>query len=524
MRRWMRNTAGALAAAFALAATASAEPPVRKLDAHFAALAGHRRFNGNVLVAEAGKILYERSFGYSDFPSRRRNTRQTPFPLASVTKLLTATGILQLFETGRLGLDDPVARHLPEFPYPEITVRHLLSHTSGLPPYNAFFDSAKAADPDKIFTNDDFLPGLSAHPRPLLYRPGTQANYDNINFLVLALVIERASGEPFHDYLLAHVLRPAGMSGTRPRLFSEQFDPAAKRAGSFATPHLFLHPYDDEPVRADRIAYVASYWRAYRFLGFGEYVSTTHDLLRFDRALADGRLVSQAVLKEAYSPRRLADGSEHPLGCGLGWMREKDDSLGTIVYHEGGAIGLSCVLSRNLTRRQTVILFDVAQAGAAGIARDVFRILAGRDVPLPRISAARLYGKSLVGDDPEAANELLGSLAADGKRYELNESELNALGYDFMAASDPFHLAGKPRYDLALRVFQTNIRLFPESWNAYDSCGEALLNMGRRQEAAVMYRKSLQLNPANENGKRILEKLEEADKIGRPGAAMGTAP
>jgi tetratricopeptide (TPR) repeat protein len=351
-----------------------------------------------------------------------------------------------------------------------------------------------------------------ANPKPLLYKPGEKANYDNINFLVLALVLEKASGEPFHDFILTHILGPAGMSKTRLYPFCEQFDPSAERDKAFATPHLFPHLYSDEPVRADLIPYVSSYWKAYRFAGFGEYASTTHDLLKFDQALADGRLLSEAVLKEAYAPRPLDGGAEHPFQCGLGWMREKDESLGTIVYHGGGAIGLSCVFSRNLTRHQTVVVFDIAHGNVQAVALDVFQIMNGRNVPTPRKSAARFYGRAMVQEGPEAAEKLLNTLAADRDHYELNEDEINSLGYDLMGDTNPYHLPGEHKYPLALRVFQTNVRLFPKSWNVYDSCGELLLKMGRKEEATAMYRKSLEINPRNENGKKTLEKIEKEKK------------
>src|SRR5205823_2963456 len=131
----------------------------------------------NVLVAQDGKVVFERSFGYADVVGRAPNTGSTSFPIASITKTLTATGVLQLVSQGKIQLNDPVVKYLPGFPYTGITVRHLLSHTSGLPSYNTFFDTEKDAHPGKVFTNADFLPGLAANAKPLLYQPGDSGNY-----------------------------------------------------------------------------------------------------------------------------------------------------------------------------------------------------------------------------------------------------------------------------------------------------------------------------------------------------------
>jgi CubicO group peptidase (beta-lactamase class C family) len=491
-----------------LATTAIAQTRIEALDRHFTALASRRDFNGNVLAAEDGKIIYEKSFGYSDFPGRIPNVHETRFPFASVSKTITATAVLQLYEKGELRLDDPVVQHLPGFPYPTITIRHLLSHTSGLPPYNAFFDSEWAKAPDRIFTNSDFIAGVLANPKPLLYEPGEKSNYDNVNFLVLALLVEKLSGMSYPDYVWRFVLEPAGMTDTSFMASGQLFDPAKKKDRRFAVPHLYPHMYTDQPVRADTIPYVSRYWRAYGFAGFGDYAGTARDLLKFEQALDNGKLLSRPVMEESFKPFKMKKGEDHPLLYGLGWMREKDSSLGAIVYHGGNSIGLSCVLMRNLDKRQVVIVFDVAHDTARPVALDALKILNGGTVPLPRVNLVRIYGKALAESGAAAAKRVFEASKAKTDQYAWSEDELNSLGYDFMGNSNPFRLPEEHRYAEALEVFQLNVRLFPASWNVYDSCAEALLKLGRREEAARMYRKSIELNPNNENGKKALEKLK----------------
>jgi CubicO group peptidase (beta-lactamase class C family) len=477
------------------------------LDRYFRALVANRHFNGNILVAAQGQIVFERSFGYADFPARRPNTTDIAFPIASVSKVLTATAVLQLAQQNRLHLADAVANYLPSFPYPTITIGQLLSHTSGLPPYNAFFDSLREQFPDRILTNEDFLPGLAAKSVPLLYSPGSKGNYDNINYIVLALVLEKVSGESYSSYIGRHVLEPAGMTRTRFVPLSRQYaDPDGSNAFSF--PHLYRHLYSETPIRADSVAYVVRYWWGYAFNGFGDYVSTTHDLLRLDQAYYDGRVLPASKQELAFTPVKLTDGSEHPAGYGLGWEIEKDASLGKVVYHSGAATGLSCVLLRDLTTRQTVVVFDNTHPNAHEIASNVLKILNGKEAPIPRKSAATFYVGVLLKQGPEATRRALRSLQQNVKEFGLDEGEMNALGYDLMGSSNPYHFPEEHHLAEALEVFRTNTELFPRSWNVYDSYGEALRKAGRLDDAIRMYERSLELNPSNEGGRKALSEMK----------------
>jgi len=140
-----------------------------RLDAFFRS--PQTSLNGNVLAAEKGKIIYQRSFGWADAKNRAPNNDNSKFDIASITKTFTSTAILQLRDRGKLDLDVPLAKYFPDFPYPEITVRHLLSHTGGLPD-NQIFEEPAGDAPDKTFTNADIIPALKSWKRPLLFKPG----------------------------------------------------------------------------------------------------------------------------------------------------------------------------------------------------------------------------------------------------------------------------------------------------------------------------------------------------------------
>jgi CubicO group peptidase (beta-lactamase class C family) len=472
---------------------------------YFNALVKNQQFSGNVLVVDNNTIIYQGSFGFSDHSTKTPNKSDITFPIASISKIFTATAILQLREKGSLKITDPVAKYLPGFPYSEITIRHLLSHTSGLPPYNAYFDKEKKENPDKVFTNKDFLPGVIANKQPLIYQPGEKGNYDNINYLILALIVEKVSGISYEKYIKKNILRPVGMKETLLFPLPEQFNKVEIK--NYAFPHVYLHLYDEVPVKSSSIAYVKEYWHSYGFRGFGDYVSTIRDLWKFDEALYNHKLLKQETLEEAFVPIKLNNGKNNSDEFGLGWEIEKDSTMGKLVYHSGAAMGLSSNILRNVTKHQTVILFDNAHFNAHENATKVMMLLNGKKVEAPKKSIAKIYGSILYNKGATEAKETLETLKKDTLNYYLSENEMNVLGYDFMGNSNPYHLPEKHFYKQAVETFKTNAYLFPNSWNAYDSYAEALLKNGQKEEAIKMYQRSIALNPDNKNGKKILEEL-----------------
>jgi CubicO group peptidase (beta-lactamase class C family) len=475
----------------------------KRIEDYFNALVKNQQFSGNVLVIDNNKIVYEKSFGYADYTTKKINTPNITFPIASISKILTATAILQLKEKGLLKISDSVSKYLPGFPYTEVTIKHLLSHTSGLPPYNAFFDKKRKENPQKVFTNKDFLPGVISDKQPFIYQPGEKGNYDNINFLVLALIVERVSGIPYKNYIEKNILIPAGMNETILFPLPEQF--SQDEIKNYAFPHVYLHLYDTTPVKSNSIPYVREYWRSYGFIGFGDYVSTTRDLWKFDNALYNSVLLKQETLDEAFKPIKLNNGEDNPGLFGLGWEIEKDTTMGKLVYHSGAAMGLSSNILRNITKHQTVILFDNAHFNAHENATKTMMLLNGKKVELPKKSIAKIYGSILLNRGATEAKETLLSLAKDTANYYLSEAEMNSLGYDFIGNSNPYHLPEQHLYKQAIETLKITVELFPDSWNAYDSYAEVLLADGQKDEAIKMYKKSVELNAKNESAKKIIE-------------------
>lgn len=467
-----------------------------QLDQYFTALAKTGSFNGNVLIAEKGKVIYEKSFGYADFSSKKLNSPVTSFPVASITKTMTATAILQLQEKGKLQIGDAYSNYFPAFPYPAVTIRHLLSHTSRIPSsaFYQYLDSIRKIATDTFFTNADVIPSLINMKKPLTGSLAANEplvfSYTNVGYYLLALLIEKLSGMPYAAYLKKHIFLPAGMNSTS---LSEFYFGLDKNE---CTEHRYRFLYQDAPERVDTLSDMAYVFKHYNLKGHGDAVSTVRDLFNYDQALYNGTLLKPASLQLAF--HALVPGSPGNSGYGLGWSIWSDSSQGKQVQHHGGGIGIEAMFVRNISKRYVVILFDNMKNLSWTTAMNAAKIMNGEKVATPKTSIAKLYGKTITKEGIPAARKLLDKLKQDTLNYSLSEYEMNLLAYQLM---------GINKDDLAYEIFKTDLELFPDSWNVYDSYAEILLKMGRREESIAMYKKSLELNPQNDNGKMMLEKI-----------------
>lgn len=492
----------------------------QKLDAFFAPPGATDFFNGNVLVSENGRKIYQRSFGYSDFANKTLNSDNSTFQTASISKVFTSTAILQLKDKGLLRLSDPVVKYLPGLPYPNITVRHLLSHTSGLPDlelYQKLVDQNSAL----VISGSDVLPALKQWSKPLKFQPGEKAEYCNTNYVLLAILVEKITGMPYADYLAGHIFRPAHMDNSFVRVAGKgsSREPLVKNqilSTMYKTVPEDVATLDlKDPVKIRRIRY--ENYNLGATVGDQNVISTTNDLLKFDEALYSGKLLSEATMNEAFTPVKLNSGEVY-LGeaetayasrCsfGLGWIICDDPKIGKLVSHDGYNRGISTMFYRNITKRQTVIMFDNAEGGSFNEkVASVVSILNG-NAPVvidTKRSATREFGELLVNRGIESALIRLNELRGDSN-YVLSERGLNILGYDLLFNGYKAE---------SLEAFKLNVILFPGSSNVYDSYAEALAENGRKAQAIAMYKKAIALDPKNEERVRSLQKLQEENKAG----------
>jgi CubicO group peptidase (beta-lactamase class C family) len=307
-----------------------------KIDALFASLIIGEAPGAAVMVIRDGEVLHAAGYGFADLERRDPITPQTNFELASVSKQLTAMAVMILAERGLLSYDDSMVDFLPELARfgDRITLRHLLTHTSGLPDY---YDALEQAAAGGMPDTEQAMRFLAGWGEPL-FPAGERYEYSNPGYEMLALVVERVSGQAFGAFLHDSIFAPLGMTGTVVRDSSEPL--IAHRARGYTRKDGGFELLDHHPLN--------------HIVGSGSIYSSVEDLARWDRALDNEKLVRRATLEEAWSPVQLASGELYPYG--FGWRLDRCGDLGPRVSHSGGWLGFSTFVARYPERRVSVIV------------------------------------------------------------------------------------------------------------------------------------------------------------------------
>ena len=293
-------------------------------------------FNGGMIVACKGNILFERYNGTIHLPGTDSITANTPMQVASTSKTFTAMAVLKLWQDGKLSIDDEYSKYFPEFNYPGVTVRSLLNHRSGLPNYIYFMENL-GWDKNKFVTNEDVLNYLITRKGELenVGTPDTHFSYSNTNFALLALLIEKISGKKLPQYLKETFFIPLQMNHS----FVYGLADTAKMAPSYdwrqrMIPFNFL-----DPVYGDKNVY-----------------TTPRDLLQWDRGLNSGLIFKPETLQQAYAP--YSNEKAGTKNYGLGWRMTLYPDGKKIIYHNGWWHGCNAVFIRLLQDSATIILIS----------------------------------------------------------------------------------------------------------------------------------------------------------------------
>lgn len=318
------------------------------IDSVLTELYSSDKLNGNILIAEKGKVIYKKSFGLADETTKYKLNDSSVFELASVSKQFTAMGIMILKEKGKLKLDDKISEYLPEFSiYPNITIRNLLNHTGGLPDYLKLMDSLW--DKSKIATNKDVIAFFTKFHPKALFNPNTKFDYSNTGYVLLASIIEKCSGMSYPQFLKREIFNPLGMNHTL--VYRRRYAPM--KINNYA----FGYQYSEQlkkyilPDSIEQSKFVIWLDGVY---GDGTVNSTTVDLLKWDRALYSDKLISKQSLNEMFSPAVLNDGTKTDYG--FGWSLDSSSDFGKVVSHYGGWPGYASYIERDITNDKTIII------------------------------------------------------------------------------------------------------------------------------------------------------------------------
>jgi CubicO group peptidase (beta-lactamase class C family) len=311
-------------------------------------------FNGIFVVVDHGQVIYQNQTGYANVETKTLIDEHTKFSLASLSKVFTTVAALQLVDQGKIKLDDPLKKYIPDFPYPAITIWQLLTHTSGLPDMPIFQAYAKEG---MALTVNDLIPAINLSGS-LLSPSGTAWNYSSIGIGLLALLVEKVSGMSFPAYVKQHICVPAHMTDSfvdDPNR-SGNNGPAKDIAIGYIPPQSGTFTAQDEDAFHPNNPFQT-------IVGPGLMVSTATDMIRFDQALYAGVLLSPQMTKEMFTPARYADGKpvslvHAPIYQGLGWGIDMDSTSGEVVSHNGGAPSIATIFLRNLDTHTAVILLE----------------------------------------------------------------------------------------------------------------------------------------------------------------------
>lgn len=484
------------------------------LDSFFSTIDKNGDINGSVLIAENGKNLYQKSFGYADAQNKIPNTANTLFQIASVSKIFTAIAVIQLYERNKIDLSDKFSKYFPDFPYPEVTINQLLSNTSGIPDINEVFLPLWRLNRDTIFSLNDVISALKISGLPLNFQAGEAWEYTNINYVLAALLVEKVSGEKFDSYLSKYIFKPAGMKNT----FQKASGTNPYTHPNVAYNYDFPFSFSITPVRVDSFATndFKVHYKTYPSEGDANIYTSVLDLVNFNTALFNGILLKQNSLNLLFSPSTRNNGKKVTLRgvgseigvigdfyWGFGNRISLDSTMGKIVWESGGMPGCSANIIMNLTKHQLIVWLNNKRSSSA--MDNIFGALSivndkAVEVKKAKKYIATTYGQLLVQNSEDYAFARLIEMESDTSNYILDEDELNQLGYEFFE---------NEKETLAFAVFRSAIALFPKSDNLFNSYGELLAKSGKKQEAIIMYKKSLLINPKNEDSKRSLELLEQ---------------
>ena len=352
-------------------------------------------FNGVWLYAENGKIVSSGARGWVDAENTLPMREDTIFEMASVTKQFTAAALMLLVREGKVDVEDEYTKYFPEYPYKGVKIKHLLTHTSGMPDD---FETENWVAP--AWENEHRIPPCSEILRFIIesgeeasHAPGEVFRYTDIGYCLLANLIEKLSGERFEDFLKRNIFEPAGMTDTAILHTRRDGRPSERIARNMVMEDGVLVPSD--------LSQDAGYVVGSDGLNGCDYAYTTvFDMLKWDRALREGKVVTLEEQEKMYAPLRLSNGEEFfdedGDSYGFGWCLNLSGEQGRVVSHSGGMPGLTTWFERFLDRDAVLLMFfnrDPDDGRTFGGFWDGMRAVARGEEPEPIVSLEELMEK-----------------------------------------------------------------------------------------------------------------------------------
>jgi CubicO group peptidase (beta-lactamase class C family) len=429
------------ASLFVLAASAGAQGVDAKVEEYLTAAVRVGGFSGSVLIARDGRPVFRSAYGMANRELEVPNTPETVFRIGSLTKGFTAAAIMLLQERGKLQVSDRLCSHLSDCPpeWQRITIRNLLTHTSGITSYTQLPDYPTTMG--VAVTHEIQISRIKG--LPLEFGPGEKYSYSNSGYYLLGVIIERVSGKPYADFLQENIFTPLDLKNTG-------YDTNRRVIRNRASGYLMQGGAVVNALYIDMSVPFAA----------GALVSTVDDLLRWDEALVAGKLLSRKSLDEMFAPAT-------PEGYGYGWgNRRRFDRQ--VIEHDGGINGFTTSLSRFPADRVTVIVLgNNANMASRTIANDLSAIMFGAPYEVPKertiitadaATLAKYVGQYKIPSETAAGSGAIHTLTLENGRlirqvnaapkvelFPVSDTEFFAKGVDvqiFFNVNEQGHVTG----------------------------------------------------------------------------------
>lgn len=445
----------------------------------------YNSFTGSALVADNQEVIFQKGYSFANREWNIPNDIDTKFRLGSITKQFTAAVILKLREEGKLKLEDKITDHIPYYRKDtgeKVSIHQLLIHTSGIPSYTSHPDFF-GKDSKRDYTVEEFVKQYCMGDFD--FEPGADWAYNNSGYYLLGVIIEEITGMTYAEALHHYILDPLNMKETG---FDKYEEIISKRADGYL--FLFIE-YTNAPYINMELPYAA-----------GSMYSTVGDLFKWDQALYQPGLLTQESLDLMFTPHVAAMGGHY----GYGWsIVEKDidgdDEVEKIISHGGGINGFNTLISRIPEKGQLIVLLNNTGGAPLGfMSNQIYNIINGLDFEYPKKGIALAVYQKYVDEGIDEALNYYSKLKESDQLdlFYRDRAEFNSLGYYLMNTKNDL--------SAALKVFELNMNEYSDWYNAYDSYAEALMKTGNNEKAIEYYKKSVDMNPGNQNG---IEKLKE---------------
>jgi CubicO group peptidase (beta-lactamase class C family) len=445
-------------------------------------------------IVDDGEISYTRSFGVQSLETLVPVTSESIFCLQSIGKCFVSCAVMQLVEKGKIQLDAPLVQYLPYFKlgdarYPQITIRQILSHTSGMPDMDAFEYNDLVSHPEvDDGAAERYVRGLSS--MKLVHAPGEKFLYSNIGYNVLGDLISKISGQTFEEYMKANILIPAGMPDST--FLLADVDRQRVAVSHLRTPEMTVSP-------------IYPYHRADAPASFLH--STVVDMCQWAITCLDrGTHRGQRILTPASYEMMWTSAAKRgfpPLkeDYGLGWNLGHFEDLRTIS-HGGGGFGWTCSLVLlPEKRRAAIVLLNEESSAIYRVEGAVLRTILEQEPQVRSVSMMIPIGQAYHEGGIQTAYARYAELkGGGGDEYFFNDYELIGLLDQLLAVG---------KIDMAIEMLNLNIQAFPESVDTYTYLADLYFRKGQRSQAEELLKKALSIDPDSPEATLLLEKVRQ---------------